>query len=164
MAVVGATSSLKCKLLTGTFTDAALRWYMNLPRLSIVGYQDMTRKRIQQFSASKHRKLSSTSLFNVRQGQIESLRDYLARFNNATIKVINPNQEVFVGPFQNDLRDGQFIESLAHKPVDSMDEIIARAECYIKGEESNMEKKSQRREGQQHQQLRKKKLLPASKQ
>jgi len=40
------------------------------------------------------------------------------------------------------LRAGQFNESLAHKPADSMDEIIAREECYIKGEESNVEKKA----------------------
>lgn len=30
MAVVGAPDSLKCKLLAGTFSDAALCWYMNL--------------------------------------------------------------------------------------------------------------------------------------
>jgi ElaB/YqjD/DUF883 family membrane-anchored ribosome-binding protein len=49
---------------------------------------------------------------------------------------------VFVGAFQNGLRAGQFNESLAHKAADSMDEIIARAECCIKGEESNAEKKA----------------------
>jgi len=54
MVVVGAADSLKCKLLAGTLADAALRWDMNLPRFSIVGYQDMTRKLIQQFAASHH--------------------------------------------------------------------------------------------------------------
>jgi hypothetical protein len=142
MAVVRAPDSLKCKLLAGTFTDAALRWYMNLPRFSIFSYQDMTRKLIQQFSASRHRKVPAISLFNVRQGHNESLRDYLARFNDTTIKVINPNQEVFVGAFQNGLRAGQLNESLAQKSADSMEEIIARADCYIKGEESNAEKKA----------------------
>jgi hypothetical protein len=142
MVVVGAPDSLKCKLLAGTFSDAALRWYMNLPRFCILSYPDMTRKLIQQFSASLHRKVPATSLFNVWQGHNESLRDYLVRFNDTTIKVINPNQEVFVGAFQNGLREGQFNESLAQKPADSMEEIIARADCYIKGEESNAEKKA----------------------
>jgi len=97
----------------------------------------MTKKLIQQFSASRHRKVPATSLFNVLHKQNESLRDYLARFNDTTIKVIRSNQEVFVGVFQNGLRAGQFNESLAQKPADSMDEIIAIVECYIKGEESN---------------------------
>lgn len=99
MAIVGAPDSLKCKLLAGTFSDAALCWYMNLPRFSILIYQDMTRKLIQQFSASRHRKVPATTLFNVRQGHNESLREYLAKFNDTTIKVINPNQKVFVGAF-----------------------------------------------------------------
>jgi len=111
--VIGAADSLKCKLLAVTFTDVALRWYINLPRFSIVSYHDMIRKLSQQFSASRHRKVSSNSLFNVSQGQSESLRSYLARFNECTIKVSNPNQELFVGAFQNGLRAGQFNESLA---------------------------------------------------
>ena len=113
VAVVGAADSLKCKLLAATFTDAALRWYINLPRFSIVSYHDMIRKLSQQFSASRHREISSNSLFNVRQGQSESLRNYQARFNDCTIKVSNPNQELFVEAFQNGLRAGQFNESLA---------------------------------------------------
>ena len=44
MAVVGAADSLKCKLLVGTFSNVALRWYIILPRFSIVSYQDMIRK------------------------------------------------------------------------------------------------------------------------
>jgi len=38
MAVYGAADSLKCKLLAGTFTDAALRWYMSLLRFSVISY------------------------------------------------------------------------------------------------------------------------------
>jgi len=131
MAVVGAADSLKCNLLDGTFSDAALRWYTSLLRFSIISYQDMVRKLSQH--ASRHRKVSSNSMFNVRQGHSESLRAYLGRFNDSTIKVSNPNQELFVGAFQNGLRAGQFNESLAQKPADSMEEIMAHAKCYIKG-------------------------------
>jgi len=99
VAFVGAADSLKCKLLAATFTDAALWWYINLLRFSIVSYHDMIRKLSQQFSVSRHRKVYSNSLFNVRQGQSESLRNYLARFKDSTIKVSNPNQELFVRAF-----------------------------------------------------------------
>ena len=54
MAVVGADDSLKCKLLAGTFSDAALRWHISLPHFSIVSYQDMIRMLSQQLSASRH--------------------------------------------------------------------------------------------------------------
>jgi hypothetical protein len=79
-------------------------------------------------------------MFSLRQKSSESLREYLARFSEATIKVSNPNQEMFVAAFHNELRAGHFNESLAQKPAETMQEVMKRAECYIKGEESNAEK------------------------
>ncbi|WJX40224.1 hypothetical protein P8452_27723 [Trifolium repens] len=74
-AIIGASYHLKCKLLSGTLKEAALRWYMNLPKHSIESWLDFQRKFIQQ-------------------------------------------------------------------PATSMQEIIKRAECYIKDEESNAEKRT----------------------
>ncbi|WJX20133.1 hypothetical protein P8452_09723 [Trifolium repens] len=141
-AIIGAAEHLKCKLLSGTLKEAALRWYMNLPKNSIENWLDFQRKFIQQFSGSKHIKVTATSLFTTRQNYAETLREYLARFCEATIKVSNPNQEMFVAAFHNGLKAGHFNESLTQKPATSMQEIIKRAECYIKGEESNAEKRS----------------------
>jgi hypothetical protein len=47
---------------------------------------------------------------------------------------------MFVSTLHNVLKAGHFNESLAQKPATSMQEIIKRAEFYIKGEESNVEK------------------------
>lgn len=70
------------------------------------------------------------------------MREYLARFNAKTIKVAHPNQEMFVGAIQNGLKEKHFNKSLAHKPTSSMNEIMAHAECYIKEEESNTERRT----------------------
>jgi hypothetical protein len=141
-AIIGAEEHLKCKLLSSTFKDAALRWYMNLPNNSITGYADFHRKFIHQFAGSKHIQVTATNMFRLRQGNSETLREYLARFSEATIKVSNPNQEMFVAAFHNGLKAGHFNESLAQKPAETMQEVMKRAECYIKGEESNAEKRS----------------------
>ncbi|GAU46884.1 hypothetical protein TSUD_133830 [Trifolium subterraneum] len=140
--IIGTEEHLKCKLLSSTFKDAALRWYMNLPRNSISSCSDFHKKFVRQFAGSKHIQVTATSLFSIRQGVSETLMEYLARFSEATIKVSNPNQEMFVAAFQNGLKAGHFNESLAQKPTESMQEVMKRAECYIKGEESNAEKRS----------------------
>ncbi|GAU41233.1 hypothetical protein TSUD_280320, partial [Trifolium subterraneum] len=141
-AIIGAEDHLRCKLLSSTFKDAALRWYMNLPRHSISSCADFHKKFVHQFAGTKHVQVTATSLFSIRQNGPESLREYLARFSEATIKVSNPNQEMFVAAFQNGLKAGHFNESLAQKPAESMQDVMKRAECYIKGEESNAEKRS----------------------
>ncbi|GAU33133.1 hypothetical protein TSUD_363340 [Trifolium subterraneum] len=113
-AIIGAPEHLRCKLLSGTLKDAALRWYMNLPNNSIESYADFHKKFIHQFPGTKHVKVSATSLFTIRQNYVETLREYLARFSEATIT----------------------------KPATSIQEVIKRASCYIKGEGSNAEKRS----------------------
>ncbi|GAU46248.1 hypothetical protein TSUD_401800, partial [Trifolium subterraneum] len=141
-AIIGAEEHLKCKILSRTFKDAALRWYMNLPRNSIASYTDFHKKFIHQFAGSKHVQVTATSLFGIRHGHNENLREYLTRFNEATIQVSNPNQEMFVVAVQNGLKVGHINESLAQNPASTVQEIMKRAECYIKGEESNAEKRS----------------------
>jgi hypothetical protein len=63
-AIIGAADHLKCKLLSGTLKEAALRWYMNLPKHSIENWLDFQRKFTQQFSGSKHIKVTATSPFH----------------------------------------------------------------------------------------------------
>ncbi|GAU18549.1 hypothetical protein TSUD_325390 [Trifolium subterraneum] len=149
-AIIGAPEHLRCKLLSGTLKDAALRtlkdaalrWYMNLPNNSIESYAHFHKKFIHQFSGTKHIKVTTTSLFTIRQNYAETFREYLARFSEATITVSNPNQEMFVAAFHNGLKAEHFNESLAQKPATSMQEVVKRANCYIKGEESSTEKRS----------------------
>lgn len=96
MTILGDFDSLKCKLTAKTFKEGALRWYMSLSRFLVINYQDLTKKMVQHFSATKLRKVSTTSLFNIRQGHVEYLREYTPRFNEETIKVSHLNQEMFV--------------------------------------------------------------------
>lgn len=88
-----------------------------LTQIAVVSYQDLTKNMVQYFSVSKHRKVSITSLFSVRQGYSESLREYLERFNEETIKIFHLNQEMFVGAFQHGLKVRQFNEFLAQKQM-----------------------------------------------
>lgn len=124
-------------MMADMLKDSALHWYMRLLRFLVTSYQDLCRRMIHHFSANKYIKMSTTSLFNVLQGHSESLQEYLARFKKETIKFAYPNQNMFVWAFQNDLKVQHSNESLAQKLTSTIEEIMARAECYIKCEESN---------------------------
>lgn len=49
---------------------------------------------------------------------------------------------MFAGVFQNALKEGNLIESLIQKPTLSLTEVVTGAKFYIKGKESNVEKKA----------------------
>lgn len=113
---------------------------MVLPCASVNRYHELVRKLVPEFTASRHMTMSTIILFNIRQGPSESSRDYLALFNEATIKVFPPNQEMFVCAPKNGLKMGHFNESVSQKLTLTLAEVVTREEFYIKDEESNAEK------------------------
>ncbi|KAJ1428970.1 Retrotransposon gag domain [Sesbania bispinosa] len=138
----GIEDTIQCKLFSGTLSGAALIWFSHLPPLSISSISDLVKKFLVQFSAWRSRMMTSGKLFSIRQQADESLRDYFGRFNDASLLVIiNPNPELLVSAFEDGLQPGPFNESLAQRPAQSMQKIRNRADCYIKGEESNAEKR-----------------------
>lgn len=120
MAIIGAPDSLKLKLLSRISRDATLRLYIDIPQPSISSYQQLVKNIVHHFVASRHKKMSIMKLFNIRQGPSESFREYLARFNEATIRIVPSNQEMFMKVFHNDLKAGNFNESLSQRPTSSL--------------------------------------------
>jgi hypothetical protein len=100
---------------------------MNLPNNSVTSYADFHRKFIHQFAGRKNIHVTTTNMFSLRQGNSETLREYLARFSEATIKVSNPNHEMFVAAFHNGLKARHFNEFLAQKPAETMQEVMKQA-------------------------------------
>lgn len=113
---------------------------MGLSRTSINVYHKV-KKLLHQFAASRHKKMSTTSLFNILQDPSESLKYYPSRFNEATIRVIPHKQEIFVETFQNGINACPFNEPLAQKSSLSLAKVVTRTECYVKGKKRNTEKK-----------------------
>ncbi|RDX83206.1 hypothetical protein CR513_35908, partial [Mucuna pruriens] len=86
---------LSCKLFPGTLRGVAMHWMATLPARSVQMFSDLAGSFLSQFTANKVKKLKVADLFDIEQGKGESLKSYLARFNNATIQVDNLDQNFF---------------------------------------------------------------------
>lgn len=51
VAIIGAPDSLNCKLLSCTFRDTVLRWYMGLHPIPVNNYQKLVRKMVNHIAA-----------------------------------------------------------------------------------------------------------------
>ncbi|RDY00731.1 hypothetical protein CR513_16046, partial [Mucuna pruriens] len=116
---------------------------MSLPPRSVQTFDESAGLFLSQFAANKTKRLEVADLFGIRQTRGESLKSYLARFNDATIRVDDPDQKFFVKAFKKGLRVGPFSDALAfHRPT-SMEEIRARAEEHVEMEEGRFEKREE---------------------
>lgn len=140
MEIFGAPDSLKYKILSRTFRGVTLWWYMGQPRIFITSYQDLVKKLVHQFITSRHIKIISIDLFNIRQGPYYSIRKYFIHFNEVKIKVLH--SKIFIRAFQYGLRTRHFNEVLAHRPTTSLGKVVTHVKCCLNGKESNTENKA----------------------
>ncbi|RDX76999.1 hypothetical protein CR513_42940, partial [Mucuna pruriens] len=131
MYVSGGNDSLNYKLFPDTLREVAIHWMTTLPTRSIWSFNDLVGSFVSQFAANKVKRLEVADLFDIKQAKGESLKSYLAHFNNAIVRVNNLDQNFFI----EGLRIGQFRDALALRRPSSMEEIRARAEKHIEVEE-----------------------------
>lgn len=113
----GGNDAVSCKMLAGTITDVALKWFKGLTSLSVTSFEDLASHFVQQFSANKKKLVQSEDLFDLRQGAAESLKKYLDHFNKVTVLVDDPDKRFFVKAFMKGLRNGVFSESLSIRNI-----------------------------------------------
>ncbi|RDX73432.1 hypothetical protein CR513_46964, partial [Mucuna pruriens] len=92
----GGDNRLSCKLFPGTLRGVVMQWLATLPPRSIKTFGDLVTSFTSQFAANKTKRLEVVDLFDIKQNKGEALKSYLARFNNATVRVNDPDQTFFV--------------------------------------------------------------------
>ncbi|RDX77260.1 hypothetical protein CR513_42646, partial [Mucuna pruriens] len=141
MYISGGDDKLSYKLFPGTLRGVALQWIMNLPPRSIYAFNDLADMFLSQFAANKPKRLEVANMFGIKQAGRESLKNYMTWFNDATVRVNDPDQKFFVKAFQKGLRVGPFSDALALQKPMSMEEIRVKAEKHIEVEESRFDKR-----------------------
>ncbi|GAU47711.1 hypothetical protein TSUD_177160 [Trifolium subterraneum] len=112
MFISGVDDALSCKIFGGTLKDVAHKWIAGLPARSVTSFEDVATRFVAQFAANSEKSFLVVDLFDVQQRSTEPLKNDLARFNNATLKVTEPNEDIFVMAFEKGLSSRTFSEAL----------------------------------------------------
>jgi hypothetical protein len=110
-----------------TLSEAASRWFSNLPPQSINKCQTLKDKFILHFTSSKRQFKSKFHLETIKKMIDESLREYITRFNNKVLVVL-----YF---FVMGLKPSAFTKHLAGGKSTSKDDLNARVDKWIRIED-----------------------------
>ncbi|XP_016178112.1 uncharacterized protein LOC107620476 [Arachis ipaensis] len=129
------SDSILCRSFPTFLDGAALLWFCNLPVGSISSFDEFAKLFINHFAASKIYVRDSDYLSTIKQGQYESLKDYMTRFTIVAMEIPDLNPEVQLHAIKSGLRPGKFQEVIAVAKSKTLEEFRDKENGKIEIEE-----------------------------
>ena len=112
MMLSGGSDVVYCKVFMSTLRGTALDWFISIPTGHITTFQQFSKMFVEQYIVNKAPPLVSYDLFDIRQYQGESLKDFLNRLGAQIVRLPGKDEEMFVHGFKKGVLPGPFSESL----------------------------------------------------
>ncbi|GKV46573.1 hypothetical protein SLEP1_g53545 [Rubroshorea leprosula] len=141
MRIQNANAAMMCKVFLATLKSTARRWYHKLPRHSIDSYSQLAKLFSNKFASQREIKRTATELMQVHQKEGESLRDYMQRFNKATLDIDNVPDTICLSTLLHGLKRGRFLDDLLENPPKTWNEVIDRSATFILSEDFQSSKR-----------------------
>ncbi|XP_015966623.1 uncharacterized protein LOC107490363 [Arachis duranensis] len=134
-----------CRAFPTYLDGAALLWFSKLSAGSISSFEDLARSFIDYFAASRIYVHGSDYLGTIKQGQHESLKDYMTRFADVTMEIQDLDPAVHLHALKAGLRPGKFWETIAITKPKTLEEFRETAAGQMEIEELREAQKSDKR-------------------
>ena len=134
MVLVGGSDAVRCKLFMSTLTGMAMDWFISLPDGHITSFPQLSRLFREKYLANRAPPPVSYDLFDVKQYQGETLKEYINRFGAQVVKVGTTEEAMIVYAFRKGVCHGPFCESIIRNRPKTFAEIRHRAVEHIASE------------------------------
>ncbi|GKV29507.1 hypothetical protein SLEP1_g38433 [Rubroshorea leprosula] len=141
MRIQNANDAMMCKVFPATLKSIARRWYHKLPRHSIDSFSQLAKLFSNKFASQREIKRTATELMQVNQKEGESLRDYMQRFNKATLDIDNVPDTICLSALLHGLKRGRFLDDLLENPPKTWNEVNDRSASFILSEDFQSSKR-----------------------
>ena len=135
-----------CRAFPTTLKGFTQVWFNKIPPNSISSFKELSKLFVNNFIGGQRHKLSSSSLLTIEQGENESLRSFITRFNREAMTVDEVDDKLLLAAFHNGINSNLFIHKLYEKEPQSMAELVHSAQNFMNAEEAIITKKRKRAE------------------
>jgi len=110
MMLVGGSDAVRCKLFMSTLTGMAMDWFISLSEGHITSFAQLSQLFREQYLANRAPPPVSYDLFDVKQYQGETLKEYINRFRAQVVKVGTTEEPMIVYAFRKGVCPKTFTE------------------------------------------------------
>ncbi|XP_068473781.1 uncharacterized protein [Phaseolus vulgaris] len=140
MLLVGGLDVVRCKLFMSTLMGMAMDWFISLPEGHITSFAQLSQLFREQYLTNRTPAPVSYDLFDVKQFQGETLKEYISRFRAQVVKVGTKEEPMIVYAFRKGVRPGSFSKTLNRSRPKTFVEIRRQAVEHIASEGETYEK------------------------
>jgi len=142
MMLVGGSDAVRCKLFMSTLTGMAMDWFISLPNDHITSFAQLSQLFREQYLANRAPPPVLYDLFDVKQYQGETLKEYINRFGVQVVKVGTTKKPMIVYAFRKGMFPRPFCESIIRIRPKTFAEIRRRAMEHIASQSEVCEKRT----------------------
>ncbi|XP_068477154.1 uncharacterized protein [Phaseolus vulgaris] len=127
MMLVSGSDAVRCKLFTSTLVGMAMDWFISLPNGHVTSFAQLSQLFREKYIANRAPPPVLYDLFDVKQYQGETLKEYINRFGAQVVKVGTTEEPMIVYAFRKGICSRPFCESLIRNRPRTFVEIRRRA-------------------------------------
>ena len=146
MHLQGVPDEIMCRSFPTTLKGPARVWFSKIPPNSVSSFEELSKLFVNNFIGGQRHKRSSSSLLTIEQGENESLRSFITRFNREALTVDEVDDKLLPAAFHNGVNSDLFIHKLYEKEPQSMAELVHSAQNFMIAEDAIIAKKRKRAE------------------
>ena len=112
MHLQGVSDEIMCRAFLTSLKGLARVWFSKISPNTMSSFKELSKLFVNNFMGGQRHKRSSSSLLTIEQGENESLRLFIARFNKEALIVDEMDYKLLLAAFHNGVNFDLFIHKL----------------------------------------------------
>ena len=142
----GVLDEIMCRAFPTTLKGQVRVWFNKIPSNIVSSFEELSKMFVNNFNGGQGHKRSSSSLLTIEQGENESLRSFITRFNREALIVYEMDDKLLLAAFHNGINFDLFIHKLYEQEPQTMAELFHLAQNFMNAEDAIIAKKRKRAE------------------
>ena len=106
---------IMCRAFPTTLKGPVRVWFSKIPPNLVSSFEKLSKLFVNNFIGGQRHKRSSSSLLTIEQGENESLRSFITRFNKEALSVDEADDKLLLAALHNGMNSNLFIHKLYEK-------------------------------------------------